>query len=254
MTPLGNERCTSFLNTPSVQDIPAKFQGTSHIPPFKTKEDKLSRQGTNFSATTPSRGRPPPHRAVSGPKQLIFVLFFLAWTLTRKSFLWFKVGTVRPPHWVTQKWLKEVDHWGGLQTQKVNLCALFLRSERPFTGVSGPSGAKIAKKVSKRVFLGVCKKSPPKYPKKSKMTSKSPILAYSWLFRVFSGAFLESPKTTLFETFWGVFGRGGPGDSCKWSLGSLCSFSLPEPWHLLLLFLSAERLMQNHGGARLTCY
>ena len=43
------------------------------------KEDKLSREGTNFSATTPSCGRPPPHRAVSGPKNLIFVLFSLAW-------------------------------------------------------------------------------------------------------------------------------------------------------------------------------
>ena len=43
----------------------------------KPKKDKLSREGTNFSATTPSRGRPPPHRAVSGPKKLIFVLCFL---------------------------------------------------------------------------------------------------------------------------------------------------------------------------------
>ena len=39
------------------------------------KEDKLSREGMNFSATTPLRGRPPPYRAVSGPKKLIFVLF-----------------------------------------------------------------------------------------------------------------------------------------------------------------------------------
>ena len=31
----------------------------------------------NFSATTPSRGRPPPHWVVSGPKKFIFVLFFL---------------------------------------------------------------------------------------------------------------------------------------------------------------------------------
>ena len=39
---------------------------------------KVSRAGAKFSATTPSRGRPPPHRVVSGPKNLIFVLFFLA--------------------------------------------------------------------------------------------------------------------------------------------------------------------------------
>ena len=43
----------------------------------KHKEDKLSRESTSFSATTPSRGRPPPHWAVSGPKKLVFVLFFL---------------------------------------------------------------------------------------------------------------------------------------------------------------------------------
>ena len=39
-------------------------------------------------------------------------------------------------------------------------------------------------------------------------------------FRVFSGTFLQTPKKTLFETFFGIFGPGGPGDSCKWSLGS----------------------------------
>ena len=43
----------------------------------RPKEDKLStREGTNFSATTPSRGTL--HRVVSGPKKLIFVLFFRA--------------------------------------------------------------------------------------------------------------------------------------------------------------------------------
>ena len=44
----------------------------------KPKQNKLSRQGTNFWATTRSRGRPPPHQAVSGPKKLLFVLFLLA--------------------------------------------------------------------------------------------------------------------------------------------------------------------------------
>ena len=42
--------------------------------PAKPKEDKVSSAGTNFSTTTPSRGRPPPHPAVSGPRKLIFVL------------------------------------------------------------------------------------------------------------------------------------------------------------------------------------
>ena len=42
-----------------------------------------------------------------------------------------------------------------------------LRPEPPFTGVSGPSGPEIAKKVSKRVFWGVWRKV-------SKNTRKSP--------------------------------------------------------------------------------
>ena len=70
----------TFWIPPGVRDIPAKFLGHPRFLSSKPKEDKLSREGTNFSATTPSRGRPPtPHRAVSGPEKLIFVLFFLAW-------------------------------------------------------------------------------------------------------------------------------------------------------------------------------
>ena len=49
-------------------DIPAKFPAHARCLSSKPKEDKLSREGTNFSATTPSRGRPPPHRVVSDPK------------------------------------------------------------------------------------------------------------------------------------------------------------------------------------------
>ena len=55
------------------------------FPPLKHKKNKLSKEGTNFSIPTPSRGRPPPHLAVSGPKKLIFVLFFLAWTNTVRA-------------------------------------------------------------------------------------------------------------------------------------------------------------------------
>ena len=62
-----------FEHPAGLRDIPAKPQ----ILPSKPKEDKLSSEGTNSSTTTPSRGRPPPHRAVSGPKELIFVLFVL---------------------------------------------------------------------------------------------------------------------------------------------------------------------------------
>ena len=67
-----------FWTPPGVRDIPAKFPGYPRFLSSKPKEDKLSREGTKFSTPTPSRGRPPSHRAVSGPKKLIFVLFFLA--------------------------------------------------------------------------------------------------------------------------------------------------------------------------------
>ena len=73
-----NFLCTNFLNTPRGPGHPGKIPGTSQIPLFETQEDKLSREGTNFLATAPSGGRPPPDRAVSGPKKLIVVLFFLA--------------------------------------------------------------------------------------------------------------------------------------------------------------------------------
>ena len=69
---------TNFWDTPRGPGHPGKIPGTSQIPPFETQEDKLSREGTNISATTPSRGRSPPHLVVSGPKKSIFVLFFLS--------------------------------------------------------------------------------------------------------------------------------------------------------------------------------
>ena len=82
---LGNDTCARaflqklFEHPQGVQDIPAKSPGHPRfLPPKKRpKEDKLSREGTNFSTTTPLRGRPPPDQAVSGPNKLIFVLFFL---------------------------------------------------------------------------------------------------------------------------------------------------------------------------------
>ena len=46
--------------------------------PDSSLRNPLSREGTNFSTPTPSGERPPPHPAVSGPKRLVFVLFFLA--------------------------------------------------------------------------------------------------------------------------------------------------------------------------------
>ena len=57
----------NFWTPPRIRDIPAKFPGHPRFLPFKSKEDKLSREGTNFSATTRSSGRPHPtgqHRVV----------------------------------------------------------------------------------------------------------------------------------------------------------------------------------------------
>ena len=73
--------CTDFLNTPKAPGDPCKIPGHPRFLPSKPNEHKPSREGTNFSSPTPSRGRPPPHPTVSGPKKLMFVLFFLARTL-----------------------------------------------------------------------------------------------------------------------------------------------------------------------------
>ena len=74
----------------------SKFPGHPRFLSSKPKEDKLSRAGTKFSATTPSSGRPPPHRAVSGPKKLIFVLFFLAWI---QDVFWGEIPFCPLPPW-----------------------------------------------------------------------------------------------------------------------------------------------------------
>ena len=64
---LGNEECapnffcTNFLNT-------SKFSGQPKFLSSKPKEDKLSRESTNFSATTPSREVPHPTGRSPDPK------------------------------------------------------------------------------------------------------------------------------------------------------------------------------------------
>ena len=67
---------TNFLNNLRGPGHLGKISGTSQMPLFET-QGRQTFEGTNFSATTPSRGGPAPHRAVSGPKKLIFLLFFL---------------------------------------------------------------------------------------------------------------------------------------------------------------------------------
>ena len=90
--------------------------------------------------------------------------------------------------------------------------------ERPFTGVSGPSGPKIAKKVSKRVFWGSAEKSP-KIPEKVKKYPKKSNFGSFDFFGCFRGPLCRPPKR-LFLRLFCDFGPGGPGDSCKWLLGS----------------------------------
>ena len=89
------------------------------------------------------------------------------------------------------------------RTLEVNF-ELGLRSEPPFTGVTGPSGPEIAKSVSKRVFFGVWRK----VSKNTRKSPKIPIFGPFWvffgilrLFRVFFETFLQTLKKTLFETF-----------------------------------------------------
>ena len=82
----------------------------------------------------------------------------------------------------------------------------------------GPPGPKSQKSLKKSLFGGP-QKSPRKYPKKSKNTPKSPILGIFYFFRYFRGLFCGPPKR-LFLRLFCDFGPGGPGDSCKWSLGS----------------------------------
>ena len=114
------------------------------------------------------------------------------------------------------------------------LSGFVLRSEPPFTGVSGPSRPKIGKKVSKGVLLGGQKKSPkirqkvkkvrrksPKIRQKvKKMTPKVPFselfgpLFFLGLYGVFSGTLTFSGppqrERPFFRLFCAILGPEGP--------------------------------------------
>ena len=93
----------------------------------------------------------------------------------------------------------------------------FWRPERPLTGVSGPSGPKIEKKknLKKNRFGGGLQRSLRKYP-----------TSLNWT--LFGDFFCRPPKR-LFLRFFCDFGAGGPGDSCKWSLGSQANMPIQNP-------------------------
>ena len=86
---------------------------------------------------------------------------------------------------------------------------LVLRPERPFTGVSGPSGPKYQKKISNWVFWGVRKKVP-------ENTRKSPKIPKMRLWGVFFDSFgyfrglLLNPQSHSFWDFLGISGPKGP--------------------------------------------
>ena len=81
-----------------------------------------------------------------------------------------------------------------------------------------PPGPKSQKSLEEGL-LGGLQKRPQKYPKKSENTNFRTFLGIFWLFRVFFGTFLQTPRRPFSRLFCD-FGPGGPGDSCKWRPGS----------------------------------
>ena len=82
---IGNARIAHELSKHKLFEHPQR-SGTSRqnswdIPDSSLRNPRKTNfrgRARSFWATTPSRGRPPPLQTVSGPKKLIFVLFFLA--------------------------------------------------------------------------------------------------------------------------------------------------------------------------------
>ena len=79
--------------------------------------------------------------------------------------------------------------------------------------------ARNRKKVSKRVFSGVCKKVPENTRKSQKIHKIGLFGVFFDFFGYFRGLFCRPPKRLFLRLFCN-FGPGGPEGSCKWSLGS----------------------------------
>ena len=83
------------------------------------------------------------------------------------------------------------DFSGGMSMAKVDLLgrsdSYDLRPERPFAGVSGPSGHKIAETLKKSLFGGL-QKGLRKHPIKSKNALKSPVSG------LFGDFYIQTPK------------------------------------------------------------
>ena len=108
---------------------------------------------------------------------------------------------------------------------------LVLRPERPFTGVSSPSGPEIPKN-SQKSLPGPpgpeCLKRLEKRVEKSQKSVKKRLFRdFLTLFEPFQTLRAGRPRETFLRLF-GDFGRGGPGDYCKWPFGSqILSSSCP---------------------------
>ena len=61
--------CTNFFGHPQRSQTSRQNSRDIPVPSSKPKENKLSREGTNFLTTTPLRRRTPPHPPVSKPKK-----------------------------------------------------------------------------------------------------------------------------------------------------------------------------------------
>ena len=100
-----------------------------------------------------------------------------------------------------------------------------------------PLCARNHKKVSKRVFLGVWRQVLKNTRKSLKIPIFGPFCVFFGifrLFRVFLRLFSRPPKGPFLRLFCD-FGPRGPGDSCKWRLGSQSSSENPLNilWELL---------------------
>ena len=82
--------------------------------------------------------------------------------------------------------------------------------------------ARNPKKVSKRVFLGVCKKVPENTRKVEKYPKKYPNLDFSGTFQLFAGIFgdfFADPQKDSFRDFFGISGPEGPETPVNGRLG-----------------------------------
>ena len=166
---------TLFLKLfgPKSRDIPAN-PGISRP---KSLISLVSRDIPNFLSLTRARGRPLPHRKISGLKRERFVLGLLV-----PDFFWkgwrVRIVPVRARWWETL-------YLGRASTGSYRTPEIILWSYFRYLGKSpsvptratifpGPSGRKITEESHKESFGGL-QKSPRKYPKKSKNTpTKSP--------------------------------------------------------------------------------